>query len=167
MRSVRVLKGIVTSAIAWGVAWVPLSVTLAGIGALAGSPLPRALWGFFLIRQVIGGALSGGVFAATLAAVGRRRTFDTLSYARIALCGAVGGVIFPAIGFIVVHSLTGPGRHGPLPVFQIALVFAVNGTMGALCAASALRIARQAPELPRLDASGLGEVSAGPVPACP
>ena len=62
MRIMRVLKGIVASAIAWGVAWVPLSVALAGIGALVGSPLPRAFWSYFLIREVIAGAMAG--FAA-------------------------------------------------------------------------------------------------------
>ena len=107
MRILRILRGIVKTALTWAVVWVPVSLIPFGLAALVGSPLPPGVLGPLLITQAVMGAINGGVFASVLAIAGRRKTFETLSLPWIAACGAVGGALFPvaiqAVLFATVH----------------------------------------------------------------
>jgi hypothetical protein len=144
VRLLRVLKGIATSAALWAVAWVPLTVGLAGVTALFGAPLPpREIWGVLLLRQAIVGALNGAVFGAALAILGRRRTFESLRYGLFAACGAIGGAVFPVVVTGVMLAV-----YDSLPLSAMVFSTGMSSFLGAVCGVESLRLARRATALP-------------------
>jgi hypothetical protein len=144
MRILRVLKGIAKTAIVWAIAWVPLSFGLGLVSALFGAASPpREIWMWLVYRQAVVGAITGAAFAIALVALGRTRTLATLTYSRMAIAGALGGVIFPLITIAVFARM-----DSQLPVVPLIMGVVINGAVGAVCAAGSLRLARGAPELP-------------------
>jgi hypothetical protein len=102
----RRVRGILGTAFTWAIAWTGLGV---GIGALAGI-------GFgYLVPMALNGAaagfLAGATFAVILSVAERHRTLQDLSLRRVALWGAVGGLLlsFIPLAFgVPVPYLLGP-----------------------------------------------------------
>ena len=155
MRIVRILRGIVTSAVTWAGLWMPSALIPIGMAALTGNPLPLSVVGAILVSQGLIGAVNGVVFATVLAIAGRRKTFESLSMPLMAACGAVGGVLFPVVVRTVMLSTLG------IQIMPTALIFLViNALLGAGCAALTLHIARRAPALQAGSDSAMPEVEA-------
>jgi hypothetical protein len=146
MRIVRILRGIVKTALTWAVVWVPFSLIPFGLATLlGGGPLPPGILGPLLISQAVMGAINGGVFASVLAIAGRRKSFETLSLPWIAACGAVGAALIPFAGRAVLFATL----DVPIPATALVWTLVTNAVLGAGCATVTLSLARRAPALPR------------------
>ena len=110
---------------------------------------PREFWGLLLVRQAIAGALNGAVFGAALAILGRRRTFESLRYGLFALCGAIGGAVFPLLMTGVLITTV----SATIPLQAVIFSTAISGFLGTVCAVESLRLARRAPTL----SAGVGD----------
>lgn len=144
MKLLRVLRGILGTAAAWSVAWVPLTFATWSIAAILGSHVPpMRYWDVMLVSAAIRGFISGAAFAALLSLVGRRRSFSTLRFRHVAIWGAVGGLVAPAISLSAIAA-----GSVPLPPLTIGLSLGFSSLLGALSAAGTLHVARRAPELP-------------------
>lgn len=141
----RLVRGIVRTSLTWAAITVPLSLIPFGVASLFGGPVPVRIWGALLLTSGVMGLINGGVFATALAIMGRRTTFERLSLARIAACGAVGGALVPFVGRAVMIATT----DVPLPATALLWTLATNAVLGAGFAAVALSAARRAPALPR------------------
>lgn len=139
MKLLRVLRGMIGTAVTWGGAWVPMSV---GFYALTGL-VPIRYWPSIAVSGFVRGALCGAAFAAILALVARRRSFSQLTFAQLMGCGAAGAVIAPGITFAFML----PGSSFSIPPLAIGFNLAMSGVMGVVSAAGTLYAARRAPEL--------------------
>ena len=109
------------------------------------------------LNWAVVGAIGGTLFALTLGWAERRRpSLDALSMRRVVSWGAIGGAAFPLL-VIPLIPLVAPEYARQLPAIhnlsaafrQAALAGAVYGFLGAISAASSLRLARCAdPDLP-------------------
>ena len=156
MRILRVLRGMVMTAITWAAIWVPVSLVPIGLATALGIPWNSGMsLTRYLIIQAILGAVNGGVFAGVLAIAGRRATFETLSVPLVAACGAVGAALIPfAVRLALSASLN-------LPLTAILSTVITSSVLGAGCAALTFSIARRAPILPRPDDSVNPPIGAG------
>ena len=144
MNVIRVLRGVLGTAAAWSLAWIPLTLASWSVtAALFGNAPPLEYWGPMVIGAAIRGAISGAAFATVLAIAGRRRTFASLRLRDMALWGAVGGVVAPAVtlGAIAIMS------SSAVPVLTIGLGLGFASALGAASAAGTLWVARRAPAL--------------------
>ena len=144
MKLIRVLRGVLGTAAAWSLAWVPLTLATWSItAALFGSGPPWQYWPTILIGAAVRGAISGAAFATVLAVAGRRRTFESLRLRDMALWGAVGGIVAPAItlGAIAVTSASA------IPALTMGLGLGFASALGAVSATGTLWVARRAQEL--------------------
>jgi len=157
MRILRILRGILKTALTWAVVWVPFSLIPFGLAALVGSPLPPGVLGPLLITQAVMGAINGGVFASVLAIAGRRKTFETLSLPWIAACGAVGGALFP----VAIQAVLFATVHPSIPATAWVSALVTNAVLGAGCATMTLSVARRAPALPRGTGAARPVIDAG------
>jgi len=136
----RKLRGLVGMAATWGAAWFAVASAVWGI----------ALWGDLPFRVIlelaggvgIGGAMTGAAFALVLGVVERNRTFDELSYPRVALLGAVAGAL---VGAAVLPDLV----YASLLSFFGLLI-----GLGAACSVLTLALARMADPDRRLAPGG-------------
>jgi hypothetical protein len=145
MKLLRVLRGMVGTAVTWGLAWVPLTAAAnVAISVFAGANLPLRFWSMMLLSGAIRGAISGAVFAGALSIVARRRSFAELTFPQLMLCGAAGALIAPAVTFAVVMTVS----KFAIPAGAIAINLLMSGGLGAACAAGTLYVARRAPALP-------------------
>ena len=124
----RRVRGVLGTAFTWAVAWTGLG---AGLGLLAGIPFN------FLIPMALNGAaagfIAGASFAVILSIAERHRTLEDLSLRRVALWGAVGGLL---LSFI-------PMAFGvPVPYLLGPLV--INAGIGAGMATGSVFMARRA-----------------------
>ncbi len=124
----RRVRGVLGTAFTWAIAWTGLG---AGLGLLAGIPfsyiLPMALNG------AAAGFIAGASFAVILSVAERQRTLEDLSLRRVALWGAVGGLL---LSFI-------PMAFGvPVPYLLGPLV--INTGIGAGMATGSVFMARRA-----------------------
>jgi hypothetical protein len=134
----RRIRGALSLAGLWAVAWVPVGV-LVGL-AKGWSHLPPrskselvflAVWTFL-------GASSGAVFAALLATLEKNRTLADLSPRRLAVWGAIGGAALPVVVSLLITTLVrGLSLNSDAPG-----VFLIMALMGSVCAWLTLRIAR-------------------------
>lgn len=140
MPFLRRLRGLIGLSLAWGIAWVPLGLTVYFIERTVNgytvrwTELPQ-----IAARLGTVGALCGFAFGVVIAITERRRTFGKLSLARIATWGAIGGFAFP----IMLISL---GARG-IGATTTATIFAIYGALGAVTSLGTLAIARRAPAL--------------------
>lgn len=141
----RLLRGIVRTSLTWAAITVPLSLIPFGVASLFGSPVPVRIWGVLLLTSGVMGLINGGVFATLLAIAGRRTTFERLSLAWIAACGALGGALVPFVSRAVVIAMT----DVPMPATALVWTLTTNALLGAGFATVALSAARRAPALPR------------------
>jgi hypothetical protein len=149
----RVLRGIVKTAIIWAAVWAPASLVPMALAELSGVHFPSGVFLRVLIFQTVIGAINGGVFASAIAFGGRRKTFETLSLRWIAACGAVGGALFP----LILRAALG----APMPPIAVAWGLATNAALGAGLATLTLFIARRAPVLTSGYDSSVEQVATG------
>ena len=99
MRVLRRIRGVVGTAVAWGLAWVIVVAPLALFGSWGEHPQ----WFFYLPLEVVArllvvlggwGALHGAVFAALLMAMSRVGV-DMLTLRRLVIAGAIAGLAVP------------------------------------------------------------------------
>jgi hypothetical protein len=141
----RRIRGICGVAITWGIAWGVLGSawTLAQLwwvrrhnpALQTFSMLDVVPWMFFVWAVL--GTLSGAIFAGLLARLERRRSIDELVPGRVAVWGALGGASLPLLA-VALGALGGQAPIGWLSAPVIA------GGLGALCAATSLRLAKRA-----------------------
>ena len=148
MQLLRVVRGILKTALVWGAAWIPLSLFPLSVAALLGADLPpRVIFGPMLLQSAMMGVINGIVFGSVVAIAGRRKTFAGISLKWIAVCGAVGGALFPFLARSLVVALTDVS----LPLTSLAATLVTNAVLGAGLAATSLALARRAPALPRAE----------------
>jgi len=157
MRILRVLRGIVKTAVTWAVVWVPLSLIPLGISAFFGGYLTSRVLVAMVVSQALAGAINGTVFATVLALRGRRKTFESLSLPWIASCGAIGAVVFP-VGVRAVLLSTLGFQLSPV---AFAWTLVTNAALGAGLAAISLSVARRAPALGDGGDSGMPSIGSG------
>jgi hypothetical protein len=144
MKLLRVLRGILGTAVAWGLAWIPLTLVTWGVaGVLGGNVPPLRVTGAIVIGAAIRGMISGAAFASVLALAGRRRTFENLRLRDMLVWGAIGGIVAPVISLGAIALTT----SAVIPPLAIGLGLGMASTVGALSAAGTLWVARKAPEL--------------------
>ena len=144
MKLIRILRGVLGTAAAWSLAWIPLTlVSWSIVAAFSGNVPPLQQWGPIVIGAMVRGAISGAAFATVLAIAGRRRTFASLRLRDMFLWGAVGGIVAPAITLGVIAATT---TH-VIPAVTMGLGLGMASALGAVSAAGTLWVARRAPEL--------------------
>ena len=140
----RRLRGILVAAVIWAIVWLPLGLALPW---LRRRPLDQCVYcpPSFVIRFLgiwtLWGALSGAIFAVVLAIAERRRTLADLSFARVAVWGAIGSLALPGAMTIsdVMRSAAPDSERFVLMALGIA------AALGAGCAAGTLALARRVP----------------------
>src|SRR6266705_3002133 len=146
----RRVKAALVTGVLWALVWIPVGVGVGLYQYWTGSfidvaPTPARMVAFILMRFALGwglmGAISGALFAFTLAVAERGRTVATISVGRVAVWGAVATLILPFISFLVLLLMF--GSHGMYIQFipmesVLALGAGGGGTM--------LWLGRRAPE---------------------
>ena len=130
------------TALTWATVWVPVSFVAIGIASLfrTGPALGMSVSRFVIVQATLG-AITGAVFASSVAIAGRRRTLATLGMPLMAACGAGVATLVPLVLRIAfVGDLPAPGT-------LILSTFLTSGVVGATCATLTLAIARRAPAL--------------------
>ena len=131
MSILRRIRGAVSVALIWAVAWLPIGVLVAIWKGWLSTP--------FLAVWTALGASAGAVFALLLATLERRRTLEDLSTRRLTIWGALGGAALPVVGSLLIDLLVpNVSLAGDAPA-----VFGVMALLGAACAWATLRIARR------------------------
>jgi hypothetical protein len=138
-RRIRAITGI---AVTWGAAFAALGTTVF-LATLAFGLLPPQLGGIrvlslIIVRNFVGGAVAGTLFATVFARAERNRTLATLSARRVALWGFVGAAVPAAITLGL-----GAARIIPPGVMGAALI--AYGLIGATISTVMVKIARRAP----------------------
>lgn len=155
----RRIRGVLVTALLWGIAWLPVGLAVGIYRALtisidfgagfywriiSGSALVWAVWG----------AISGAVFATLLALLERRRNVDTLSSRRTAVWGALGAMAVPGTVLIIVLARL-PGFY----LIQPALwTLSISAVQGGVCAFATLALAKRGQRLPPA-ASDIGSLT--------
>ena len=122
------VRGVLGTAFTWAVAWTGLGVAF---GALAGVQL--SFWVPMALNGAAAGFIAGASFAVILSVAERKNTLEGLSLRRVALWGAVGGLL---LSFI-------PMAFGvPVPYLLGPLV--INTGIGAGMATGSVFLARRA-----------------------
>lgn len=126
-RLLKRVRGILGTAFTWAIAWIGLG---AGLGVLAGFPLrylPQ-----MALNSSVAGFMAGASFAVILSVAERNHSLEDLSLRRVALWGAVGGLILSVI----------PMAFGvPVPYLLGPLV--INSGIGAAMASGSVVLARR------------------------
>lgn len=155
MRAFRLLRGMVSTAIAWGLAWAVLGAAFTILtGLVRAFDVPLRTYASVALSSAlfyaIVGVWAGGIFAITMAISERRHTFTELRMSRVITWGVLGGVSYPLLGWTL-SKLTGQEIGG----LTTALV--LTATFGALSAWAMLRLARRTadPEPTLLGAGGV------------
>jgi hypothetical protein len=161
MLRLRRLRAILVLAVASGILWVPLGMTVSLLQPLlAGRRMLRLA---NLVGQIpmllLLGCVCGFFFSLVLAAGARKRTFAGLTLLRVSALGAIGASALPLTFFLV--------NTGRIPVPGIVITIGIYGAVGALTAGSLLAFARRAPEARKLGtpegAERMDQVGAGTV----
>jgi hypothetical protein len=124
----RKIRGMVGTGLTWAAAWIGLG---AGLGAIAGFPLGSLFR--LALSNSIGGFVAGASFALILSVAERKKTLNELSLKRVALWGAVGGLVVTSI----------PLAFGT-PVAYLLGPLLINGGIGAGLASGSVIMARRA-----------------------
>jgi hypothetical protein len=141
MRTIaHIIRGTVGIATTWALSWAAVAFTLASltwiVNPWAGGFL--AVAGPVTLAAVFCGAVAGKVFALALGTLFRNRTLAELRPGRMALIGAVGGIVLPLAGAAVL-ALLGTSFA---PVLVGASLLA-SGGLGAVMAGGTTRIAQR------------------------
>lgn len=161
MRAFRLLRGIVSTALAWGFAWAVLGATFTLVTGLVNAfdvPM-RAYASVAPISALFYGTVgiwAGGIFAITMAISERRHIFTELRMSRVVTWGVLGGASYPLVGWVI-SKLTSQEIGG------LATALAVTATFGALSAWAMLRLARRSAD-PEPSQLGAGSVESWTAP---
>jgi len=130
------------TALTWATVWVPVSLVAIGVASLfrTGPVLGMSVTRFVMVQATLG-AITGAVFASSVAIAGRRRTLATLGMPLMAACGAGVATLVPILLRIVLVG------DFPAPATLIVSTLLTSGIVGATCATLTLAIARRAPAL--------------------
>ena len=142
MGAILRVRGILGTGLAWAVAWAPIG---AAAGAFAWYRFTRQLPADVAVSPVVFlplptvafaafGAVSGAVFAITLAITERRQPLNDLSIRQTACLGALGGLTFP--GIVLSQASAG------LPMSALLISVGLGAGLGAGSAAATVAIAR-------------------------
>ena len=133
----------------WAVVWAPVGAAVGAyepqtddVQLLVPTPLLGTVMWFALGWGVMG-AISGFLFALTLALAERGRTIATLSMGRVALWGGVGALVLPLIAFLVFLGIF--GSHGMY--IEFIPILSVVG-LGTACSTTILWLGRRGSESP-------------------
>lgn len=144
MSILRKAGAVLRSALTWGLGWGVLMTGITIVGIMTSDVhLPTGFWTMYAVRQGVAGVLNGVVFSIALMVIGRRQTLDTLSVPRIALCGAIGGVVFHLVSYSFIPAVFRSG----IALSQIMIGVGVSSAVGAMIAGGFLLVARRAPAL--------------------
>ena len=116
-RFLRRLRGIIGTAITWGLGWGAAAAVL----QLFGFGLTSGLGGSAFLGSILG-FMAGGSFAVMLTVGDGRRRLDQLSLGRVGLWGAIGGIavaywLNSPIAWSALFELPGPFIYGALVTF--------------------------------------------------
>jgi hypothetical protein len=145
MASIRRLRALLSLAAASAVAWVPMG-SIVGISEAVFRG-HSVTWSKLIAMApwlAIVGAVCGFFSGLVVAAAENRRSFEQLTYTRMATWGALGCMVIPA-GYL---AFNGAG----LGLSSIVTPLVVFGALGAATAGTILSVARRAPELPSMPA---------------
>ena len=143
MKLLRVLRGMVGTAVTWGLAWVPMTIGFYTVLNLLGPGFEFPLWPGVVLGGAVRGAISGAAFAGVLSMVARRRSFSQLTFAQLMACGAAGAIIAPGVTLAIATTIS----QFTIPPAAIAFSLLMSAGMGAVSAAGTLYAARRAPTL--------------------
>ena len=137
------IRAIVTIAILWAVAWLPLALLFSWLDLSSVSPSAIE----FLRRVVFyckWGGIIGAAFALFLALAGSGQKGEPLTMARTLVVGTLAGLVPPALWLV-----TGAVRDRYFGYdWTILLLLAATGIMGAVCAWGTLLLSRRGPHHP-------------------
>ena len=133
----RRLRGLLGTAMAWGLSWFGAATAFFTIKSLGVVPFSMVL--FSALGVGAAGFLAGGGFSVVLALTERKRSLGELSYGRIALWGALGSLL---VGSPILLELGGS---------EAMLALGLLGILGAASSAGTLAIAKTADENERLE----------------
>lgn len=126
-RWMRRTRGAVGMGLTWAAAWALVGVLIGVTSRL----LPGLPWGRFfavfdapLPALAIPGFVGGVLFSVVLGIAGRRRRFEELSLARLAVLGAMGGLLLSLVpaALAAVGLLSGPTNGEPWRVTAVISV---------------------------------------------
>ena len=131
------------AALIWAIVWIPLGLVLPWLRRRPPDQCVYCPPGFvirFLTLWTLWGALSGAIFAVVLAIAERRHTLAELSFARVAVWGAMGSLALPAaLTILDVVRATSPSEWR-----FVFIALGIAAALGAGCAAGTLALARRA-----------------------
>ena len=143
----RTIRAVLPISLTWGAVWASVGAVIAVVEWLRYVPLelaslPRLPSQLVAPMTILGtaGFLGGTVFGLLLARREQGKTLETLSTARIAAWGAVGGITFVFAGLALGAALFGIADTLAGPEL---LWFGAAAGCGAISAAGSLAIARK------------------------
>lgn len=151
MQLPRMIRGALRTALSWAVAWAAIGGVLVVAWQWIWPSFPSApgdgglrwAWSFFwqgAAAFAMIGALAGGLFSVGLALSARSLTLSSLSYARMAVLGMLGGA-----GVVAGMGAAKLFLGGAWPA-EIASSFGIAAILGGGSAWAMLRLARTGPE---------------------
>ena len=126
----RKLRGLLGTAVIWGVGWFGLSAAYFGVTLFGDISMQLLLQ--VAVAFGVAGAFCGAGFSTVLGIAERKHTFDELSYVRLAAWGALGGLLWGAPLLAFLGAATQPQ------------LFAMLALFGSGSAAGTLALARRA-----------------------
>jgi hypothetical protein len=142
MLLIRRLRGILGTAVAWGLGWsaiaLPIFIAVVPGSTLFGRVLPALRMASY---AGMAGAVSGASFAVLVLVLERRRTLTAFSTRRAALWGALAGGGYSVVALVV----QGLARFLE-PTAVVSATLLVGGVLGAATGSLMLLLARRATE---------------------
>lgn len=159
-RVIRIARGIIGTALVWGVVFLPVALALGLYRAFSLNVDVPISFSVRIQAAVVAtlvyttwGALSGAAFGVVLALAERRRGFEELSSRRIAWWGALGAGSLPTVLSLWILSSEHAWAFWP----SAAALVGISAGLGAACAGGTLALARR----PRLSAPSNGSLTRG------
>jgi hypothetical protein len=119
----------------WAAVWLPVGIVVAWLSGDSVRDMPSwypTLWTLL-------GASSGAIFAVLLATLGRHHTLHDLSARRLALWGGAAGAAVPIAASLLLMAIVPDLSLAP----GAPVMFALEASLGAVCAWASLKIARR------------------------
>lgn len=159
MRWLRRLRGAIGMGITWAAGWASLGLLI----GIASKLFPGALWERFfevfdapLPAMAVPGFIGGMMFSLVLGTVARRQRFEDLSVRRVAIWGALGGVLVGLLpAAMVTVGLATLNASGDGLLSFTAMLVGPLVLLGSASAAATLLVARRAQRHRTLSVSSL------------
>ena len=158
MAIIRRLRGILSTALLWGIVWSLIAVPiLLLLTRLFGSFWPvLRIAKTALMTGFIGGAGAGALFASALMLAEQNRQLTSLSRPRVLLWGALAGS-----WWYVLFAVQSPWALNPIRIAPFWIAMVLTAGAGSLSAFSTVWLARRARELDQLPDAPLPQVDTG------